>query len=361
MESERQRIQRMMSEEKINSRQAELLLSALEESEKKKEKIFQDISIHKKKRNKEMWRILGIWCLVVLFLAGSFIYLGKREVIGRDTAKALKHFSEASFYLEKENYREAIRYCQKGIDQASRFPLGYSLMGAAYKLLYQQNHDASIKEKAKAAFRKADRLKGSLNRRQKMNGVAILFTFILLILILGAISIILLFIYNTLVRREEGVNQTWAQIEAQYQRKLDLVPALLEAVKDYAAHENQTHQAVTQARAKAQGAIESIGGVALSSKEKLKELLQSQGELSLRLGKLFALVEKYPDLKASDNFLTIQKQLEETEDRIATTRGMYNRSVKSYNAFLRSFPGNLAAALFKFEPKAYFEREGGAA
>ncbi len=361
METEKEKINRMLNEGKINSRQAELLLSALEKSRGQKDKIFKDVYIQRRKREKKMWEILGIWCLLVLFLAGSFIYLNKGPVFGRDTSKALEYFSQASFCLAKYDYQAAVKYCKKGIKQAPGFLLGYSLLGASYELMYEHKHNISIKEKAEEAFQKADRLKVNLKRRRKMNAIAIFFAFVLLVLITGTITVILLFIYNALVRREESVNQNWAQIEAQYQRKVDLVPALLETVKDYAAHENQTHKDVTQARAKAQGVLERMRKVALSSKGKLEETLNSQSALSIGLSKMFALAEKYPDLKANQNFLTIQKQIEETEDRIAKTRQVYNRSVKSYNAFLRGFPGNLVAALFKFEPKAYFEREGGVA
>ncbi len=193
-----------------------------------------------------------------------------------------------------------------------------------------------------------------------MQSVATFFAFILVLLILGVVTVWFLLIYNVLVKREENVNQAWAQIQVQFQRKLDLIPALLDVVKSYAQHENQTYKDVAQIRSEAEEMIKSTAQEQVRlSNEKLEKLIQLQGVLRSALSKLFALVENYPDLKANENFLTIQRQLEETEDRIAKAREIYNQRVRSYNAFLRGFPGNLVGTLLGFSQKAYFETEGG--
>ncbi len=358
MESERQRIKRMLDGGKITSRQAELLLQAFDVSRNRRERIFKEVVIQRKARERGMWKVFGGWCVIIVVLAGGLIFLGKGEGTSRETSGAQEYFRRASYYLATGDYQNAVQYCRRGTKEAPLFPLGYSLLGASYKLLYTQTQDISMNEKAEKAFKKAEKLSTRLTRRRNMEAVAIFFTFILLVLILGAITIILLFVYNVLVRKEESVNQAWAQIQVQFQRKLDLIPALLEAVKGYAQHENQTYKDVVHTRSEAQAAIENMEGVKLS-KEKLEKLGQVQGSLRAALSKLFALVENYPDLKASENFLTIQKQLEETENRIARARETYNQSVKSYNTFLKGFPGNLVGALFRFYPRTYFESEGG--
>ncbi len=356
---DRERIKKLILEGKINSDQAVLLLNALKESEGRRQKIFGQVLSQKKKREKRMWGFLSIWILsAIVFIISIFMYTGGiQRRLGRDVYRALDYFNQASAYLEKEEYPEAIKYCKKGIEQAPRFSLGYSFLGAVYKLVYEKTKDGSIKEKEIAVFKKANESKENSNRRSKMNTVAILFTFIFLILILGAISIIVLVFYNGLVKREEQTNEAWAQVGTLYQRKIDLIPALLEAVKTYAEHEKQALESVIEARTKAQHVIEDTGGIALSNQEKLKEFLESQSKVALGLGRLFALVEKYPDLKANMHFFTLQQQLEEAEDKIVREREIYNNRVREYNSDIRCFPSNLIAGLFKFEPKEYFKTE----
>ena len=352
----RERIKQLIHDGKINSEQAVILLNALKESEARREKIFQQVLSQKKSREKSMWGFLSVWILVILISIGTFIYIGSiRRNLGKDIYKALNYFNQTTTFIGKEDYQEAIKYCKKGIKEAPRFSLGYSLLGATYRLFYEKTRDASFKEEELAAFKKANELKEDLNRRSKMNNIAILFTFVFLVLVLGSISVMVLLLYNGLVRREEQVNEAWAQVGTLYQRKLDLIPALLEAVKNYAQHEKETLQSVTEARAKAQTVIEGIGGVALSNQEKIKEFLESQDKVALGLRKLFASVESYPDLKANVHFLTIQQQLQETEDRITQEREIYNKRVKEHNSNTRYFPINLIAALFKFGPKEYFK------
>lgn len=163
--------------------------------------------------------------------------------------------------------------------------------------------------------------------------------------------------YNGLVSQEENVNNAWAQVENQYQRRADLIPNLVNTVKGYAAHESQTLQAVIDARAKATSIT--IDPTNLDEAT-LEQYQQAQGELSSALNRLMAVSEAYPDLKANQNFRDLQVQLEGTENRIATERGRYTEAVKEYNLKVRRFPGSIFAGLFGFDTKPQFKAEAGA-
>ena len=158
--------------------------------------------------------------------------------------------------------------------------------------------------------------------------------------------------YNKLVKREEAVKQAWAQVENQYQRRTDLIPNLVETVKGYATHEQETFTKVIEARAKAtQLTIDPSNFDA----EKLQQFNQAQGELSQALSRLMGLIENYPDLKANENFIMLQGQLEGTENRIAVERKRFNESANIYNTYRRRFPKNVVAAVFGFKEIKYFE------
>lgn len=160
--------------------------------------------------------------------------------------------------------------------------------------------------------------------------------------------------YNSLVTVEENVNEAWSNVETQYQRRADLIPNLVNVVKGYAAHESETLTGVVEARAKAtQITIDPTN----ATPEQLAAFQQAQGELSAALGKLLAISESYPDLKANENFRDLQNQLEGTENRITVARTNFNELAKEYNTTLRRFPTNLVAGLFGFEKKAYFEAD----
>jgi LemA protein len=163
--------------------------------------------------------------------------------------------------------------------------------------------------------------------------------------------------YNKLVKREEAVKSVWAQVENQYQRRADLIPNLVEAVKGYAAHEQETLTEVIEARAKATQLNVEAGNL---NAENLQQFNQVQAELSQSLSRLMVVIEKYPDLKANENFIMLQGQLEGTENRIAVERKRFNESANSYNTYRRIFPKNLAAAVFGFKEIKYFEAEKGA-
>ena len=163
--------------------------------------------------------------------------------------------------------------------------------------------------------------------------------------------------YNGLVAGEEKVESAWAQVENVYQRRADLIPNLVATVKGYAAHESETLQAVIDARAKATGITVDASNL---SEEALAKYQSAQGELTQALGRLIAVSEAYPDLKANENFKDLQVQLEGTENRIATERMKFNETAQGYNTNRRSFPTNIIAGLFNFEKKGYFKAAEGA-
>ncbi len=162
--------------------------------------------------------------------------------------------------------------------------------------------------------------------------------------------------YNGMVSAEEGLTTKWSNVETQYQRRADLIPNLVSTVKGYAQHEENTFKEVVEARSKA---TQIKVDPADLTPEKMKEYQAIQGQLSAALGKLLAVTENYPDLKANENFMELQAQLEGTENRIAVSRKDYNEAVQAYNLKVRRFPSNIFAGIFGFSPKTKFEAEEG--
>ena len=163
--------------------------------------------------------------------------------------------------------------------------------------------------------------------------------------------------YNGLVKMDEGVNTAWSNVENQYQRRADLIPNLVNTVKGYAAHEKETLEAVMSARSKAtQMTIDPEN----LTPEKLQEYQKAQGEIGSALGRLLAITEAYPDLKANQNFMELQAQLEGTENRISVERRNFNEVARSYNTAIRTFPRTIIAGMFGFDKRPYFEAEEGA-
>lgn len=163
--------------------------------------------------------------------------------------------------------------------------------------------------------------------------------------------------YNSLVEKEEAVESAWSQVENVYQRRADLIPNLVNTVKGYAAHEQETLEGVIEARSKATQITVSADDL---NEENIKKFQAAQGELQQALGKLLSITENYPDLKANENFRDLQAQLEGTENRIAVERQKFNEAVKSYNTAIRKFPTTIYAGWFGFEKKGYFEAQSGA-
>src|SRR5512133_1684448 len=165
--------------------------------------------------------------------------------------------------------------------------------------------------------------------------------------------------YNSMQAAEESVFAAWGDVEASYQRRADLIPNLVEVVKGYAKHESETLQAVTEARAKV-GSMQ-VSKDILNNPESLNKFQQAQGQLSGALSRLMVVVEKYPDLKANQNFMDLQKQLEGTENRINVARERYNKSVQIFNTSIRTFPNSMTnSMLLHLQRKEAFKAEEGA-
>lgn len=177
------------------------------------------------------------------------------------------------------------------------------------------------------------------------------------IVVLGILVILGLWVmntYNKMVEHEETVESAWSQVENQYQRRADLVPNLVATVKGYASHEQETFERTMEARAKAtQITIDPTN----ATPEQLAAFQAAQGELSQALGRLMAVAESYPELKANENFRDLQSQLEGTENRCTVARQQFNEEARQFNTIVRRFPGNIIAGIFGFEKKPYFEAD----
>jgi LemA protein len=179
------------------------------------------------------------------------------------------------------------------------------------------------------------------------------------IVILAVIAVVAVWAvtgYNGLVKADEAVNTAWSNVENQYQRRADLIPNLVNTVKGYAAHEKETLDAVIAARSRATQVTVDAGNM---TPEMLQEYQKSQSEVGAALGRLLAVAEAYPDLKANTNFLELQAQLEGTENRISVERRNFNEVAKGYNTSIRTFPRNILAGMFGFEKRPYFEAQEG--
>ena len=188
---------------------------------------------------------------------------------------------------------------------------------------------------------------------------------IILLSVLGGIVLIAILlvgwvtgIYNSLVKTDEGVNQAWAQVQNQYQRRVDLIPNLVEVVKGYATHEREVFEKVAEARASV-GKLQVTPEI-LNNPQLFQKFQEAQSNMGSWLSRLLAVAENYPQLKANENFLQLQSQLEGTENRIAVERMKFNQIVQEYNVKVRTFPTSLLAGMFGFAQKQYFQAEPGA-
>lgn len=183
-----------------------------------------------------------------------------------------------------------------------------------------------------------------------------------IILIVVAVAVVAIFLtakngYNSMVLMRENVKSQWSNVENQYQRRADLIPNLVNTVKGYAEHESSTLEAVVEARSKATQMQVNFDQL---DEQTLQKYNAAQGEISSALGKLLAISESYPDLKANQNFRDLQVQLEGTENRISTERRKFNEEAKSYNSYVMQFPRNIFASMFGFTNMSYFSAEEGA-
>jgi len=165
--------------------------------------------------------------------------------------------------------------------------------------------------------------------------------------------------YNSMVGLDETVKEKWSQVENVYQRRYDLIPNLVETVKGYAAHEKETFTMIADARSKAGGTLQ-VSDEVLNDPESFRRFQQAQSELGSALQRLLVVTENYPELKADQNFLALQDQLEGTENRIAVERKRFNEAVKSYNTYIKQFPRVILANMTGFREKSYFQASEGA-
>lgn len=232
----------------------------------------------------------------------------------------------------------------------------YRTLAQAYAQRAVRSGSSVDRQQAAEALARAE----GLERRHGMKGNPLVFGAFFILVIMTAIVVWIMGMYNGLGKSDERINERWAQVETVLQRRLDLVPQLVETVKGYAAHERETLMAVTEARARVLGVLQATSGTAPKGRQATQELSRAQQELAGALRRILAVAEQYPDLKASSGFLALQDQLEGTENRIAVERQRYNDTVRAYNARLRVFPSNVVGALFGYEPRVYFESAAGA-
>ncbi|KAF5059230.1 Protein LemA [anaerobic digester metagenome] len=181
-----------------------------------------------------------------------------------------------------------------------------------------------------------------------------------LLVVAGAILLIVVSLtgrYNRLITLEEGVTAAWSQVENVYQRRADLIPNLVNTVKGYADFEQKTLTQVIEARAKATSVTIDPTNM---TEANMQQFQQAQDGLGSALSRLMVVIERYPDLKANQNFMDLQAQLEGTENRITVERRAFNETAQAYNTQIRRFPNNILAGLFGFDKKAYFQAESGA-
>lgn len=191
----------------------------------------------------------------------------------------------------------------------------------------------------------------------KKSLLVLIVVFVILGLIVGIGVLTSIGKYNTMVQYDENITNAWSQVENQYQRRADLIPNLVNTVKGYAEFEQETLTQVIEARSKATSVNINADNL---NEQTLSQFQQAQDGLSSALSRLLVVVEKYPDLKANQNFLELQAQLEGTENRIANERMKFNETTKTYNVYIRRFPARFFAGIFGFEQKPYFKAQEGA-
>lgn len=185
-------------------------------------------------------------------------------------------------------------------------------------------------------------------------------TFVIIGLVLAVLFVMWgIKINNNMVKKDENVKEKWSQVENVYQRRFDLIPNLVETVKGYAAHEKETFTAVTEARSKVGGTIK-LGKDVLNNPQAFQQFQQAQASLGAALQRLMVVVERYPELKANQNFLNLQNQLEGTENRIAVERRRFNEAARDFNTYIKVFPNSFIASFRNFKEKAYFTSDKGA-
>jgi len=351
---DKQKIERMVKEGTITPAQAELLLHAVNESERRRQAVLEDVKAHRKSRKNRVKGFLGAGLLITLVLISILIHLVIAQSPGRDVQKALQAFGHAAGFVEKQEYPRAIESIEGGIDKAPRFFLGYAMLGMIYRLMGDMDKNQKFEALAAEAFDKSANLREQQAGKSRLKNTGVFFLVVFLVLIISGICLVLLLLYNSLVRREEEVSESWALVATYWQRKLGLIPPVIDAVKEFAGHEQETFKAVSEARSRADTALSRAGAMATEDAQKLGEIGSAEDALKLAMSRINALAEQYPVLKTSTNYLTLQQELADTENQIAYARQTYNQKVKEYNTGLRTFPFNLMAAAFGFGARIYF-------
>jgi LemA protein len=173
----------------------------------------------------------------------------------------------------------------------------------------------------------------------------VIWVIVIIVVVVALLLLLLVYLYNKLVRERNRTQNAWSQVDVQLRRRYDLIPNLLESVKGYASHERATFDEVTRARTAAQQA------------QTVPEQAQAENALTAAIGRLFAVAEAYPQLRATENFQQLQQQLTDTEQKIAVSRQVYNDTVLTYNNSIQTVPTNVIAGMFHFEPRTFFEIE----
>ena len=232
----------------------------------------------------------------------------------------------------------------------------YHDLAAAYRKRFELTQDVEDQRRAVLADDKFQSLMRKNPAKEPfMKASSVLFPFMFVVLIIGLIGLIVMLLQNSLVRRDEAVDARWSQVEVQLQRRLDLVPQLVETVKGYAQHEQDTLLRVTRARTQLADALQQTTAKAPTDEAVTQQLTEASTTLGKELHALLVMVERYPDLKASQSFIGLQDQLEGTENRIAVERQRYNESVRLLNTRIRAFPHNVVAGIFGFEAREYLQ------
>ena len=345
-------IHRLIREGKLPEPEGLGLLEAFETAEARDQVIREELSqAHASRRRNQLWAVLafGLYVVALSSLITAAVIAPTRH---RDAAG---QWIQQAQQLLGQHLDLVITTLEYKLRQPGN-TLDYRVLGMAYEKRYEQSHADTDRQRAAEAFARAERLE----RRTAMKGTPAVFGFLFVLVVITAIVLWIMVMYNGLAKSDERVNERWAQVEAVLQRRLDMVPQLVETVKGYATHERETLVGVTEARAKALGILQGTSGAAPKSAQTIKALVHAQQDLMSGLKKLVALAEQYPELKANSNFLVLQDQLEGTENRIAVERQRYNDAVRAYNAKLRVFPSNVVGGMFGYEPREYFESALGA-
>ncbi|MCM8814273.1 MAG: LemA family protein [Candidatus Omnitrophica bacterium] len=342
-----QKINQMLADRTITQKQADLLTVAIQESAQRRESVCRRFTGDKQQKISQSRRFIAVWIISAAMFAGGGVLCGMRMSPHIAQPQVIADLTRAAQFINVGEYSLAQELCQDALANAPDMPLGHALLAVAHKMQAEQAGVLGV-----PAERNAPQRRDVGRERRARMSIANFFTVVFFGMVLGGIGVAIMLLHNTLVRAEEGVNQAWAQIYATCLRKLDLVPALLEAAGAYLEHEKTTLLQVTEARAKALKMLENP----LNKKEN-SAITEAHSAMQQGLAHFTAVVEKYPALLADRHFLTIQKELAETESLICRQRQVYNAQVGAYQAALRSFPCNIVAGLFNFEPKAYYEPE----